>query len=161
MSRLFPSGLAMCLAFSSGWVHADTRTVLQGGSELLSAGATAIRAGRYDEGILLTSQGLERDSPPPVDRAAALSNLCAAHAAKAEPDRAIEYCSESLSLNRNNWRAYSNRAYAYLLKGMYSEATFDVDAAAAINPRAEQVMTIKGLINESSLQPRVIMEDHQ
>jgi hypothetical protein len=44
---------------------------------------------------------------------------------------------------------------------MYSEATFDLDAAAAINPDARQVEQLRGMINERGLRPRVIMEDHQ
>jgi tetratricopeptide (TPR) repeat protein len=168
MARAVLSGLAMCLVACPVWAqvdrlsdrHPDNRTVLGGGDEYLMAGADAIRAGRYEDGIRLTSIGLER-APRAIDRAAALSNLCAAHAAKGEADRAIAYCSESLTFNDRNWRAYSNRSYAYYLKGMFSEATFDLDAAAAINPSAKQVLQIKGMINERSLQPRVIMEDHQ
>lgn len=161
MGRALLSGLAMCLAAGPVWAQADNRTIIGGGNEFLAAGAEAIRSGRYDEGIRLTNLGLERYTPSISDRAAAYSNLCAAHAAKNEPDRAIEYCSESLALNSSNWRAYSNRSYAYYLKRMYSEATFDLDAAAAINPRAREVAQIQGMINEVSLQPRVIMEDHQ
>src|SRR3970040_961804 len=119
MARVFVSGLAVSLAANLCWGPEDppdSRTVLGGGNEYLSAGADAIRAGSYEEGIRLTAMGLER-SPTHSDRAAALSNLCAAHAAKGEPDRAISYCSESLALNEHNWRAYSNRSYAYLLKG--------------------------------------------
>lgn len=161
MGRPLISGFALCLVAGLTWAQADNRTIIGGGNEFLSAGAEAIRAGRYDEGIRLTTLGLERYNPTTMDRAAALSNLCAAYAAKGEPDEAIEYCNQSLALNSSNWRAYSNRSYAYYLKRMYSEATFDLDAAAAINPRAREVAQIQGMINEVSLQPRVIMEDHQ
>ena len=140
---------------------ADNRTIIGSGNEFLSAGSFAIRVGQYDEGIRLTELGLTRYHPSLQDRASAFSNLCAAWAAKGEPDRAIEYCDRSLSLSSNNWRAYSNRSYAYFLKGMYSEATVDLDSAAAINPDARQVVQIRGMLNEQGLRPRVIMEDHQ
>lgn len=162
MARLITKGLAICLAAAPGWAQdppADNRTVL-GADEFLSAGADAIRMGRYDDGIRLTQIGLSR-APRHGDRAAALSNLCAAHAAKGEADIAIDYCTESLELNARNWRAYSNRSYAYYLKGMYPEARSDLDSAEALAPDARQVAAIKGLINEQVLQPRVIMEDHQ
>src|SRR5262245_53425481 len=107
--------------------QADSRTVLGGGNENLSAGAEAIRAGLYEEGIRLTRLGLERSSKT-TERAAALSNLCAAHAALGQTDRAIEACSESIELNAQNWRAYSNRSYAYYLKGMYAKASADLEA---------------------------------
>src|ERR1044072_7689645 len=109
--------------------QADSRTVLGGVNEYLAAGADAIRAGSDDDGIRLTRLGLERSSRI-TERAAALSNLCAAHAAKGETDLAIETCSESIDLNPQNWRAYSNRSYAYYLKGMYTKASADLDAAA-------------------------------
>ncbi len=157
------------LAFFAGYLvassvsaqQADNRTIIGAGNEFLSAASFAIRMGQYDEGIRLTHLGLTRYQPSTTDRAAALSNLCAAHAAKGEPDIAISFCDESLDMNSRNWRAYNNRSYAYFLKGMLSEATFDLDTAAAINPGAKQLIQLRGMINEVGLRPRVIMEDHQ
>jgi tetratricopeptide (TPR) repeat protein len=165
MARAFYTGLAVGfvanLAFAQDTQQTpDSRTVLGGGNEYLSAGADAIRAGAYEDGIRLTGLGLQR-SPSPGDRAAGLSNLCAAYAAKGDPDNAIRYCSESLALNNRNWRAYSNRAYAYLLKLKFTEASADLDAAAEISPNARQVQQIRGMINERSLQPSVTVEEHQ
>jgi tetratricopeptide (TPR) repeat protein len=140
---------------------ADNRSVLGETQELLAAGADAIRVGRYDDGIRLTKLGLERDAPNPYEKSAAFANLCAAHAAKGQLDTAIRYCSDSLSLNESNWRAYSNRSYAYLLKGQYAEARIDLDAAAAIAPAAAQVRQIRAMLNERSLKPRVIMEEQR
>ena len=95
------------------------------------------------------------------DRAAALSNLCAAHAAKNEPDVAIGYCTESLTINEQNWRAYSNRAYAYYLKRSFDEADKDLDIALSINPNARQMPQIRGMMNERRLRGRVTTEEHQ
>ncbi len=127
----------------------------------LAAGADAIRAGRYDQGIELTLQGLESEPGSRRVRAAALSNLCAAHAAREEPERAIEYCTQSLELNSSSWRAYSNRAYAHWLKGDYAQASFDLDSAALIAPKAPQVVTIRGMINEATHEPRIVIEEQQ
>lgn len=159
-------GLAMCLVAGSGLAQLedatpDNRTVIGGGNPLLAAGADAIRAGQYDEGIRLTNLGLERRDNPESDRAAALSNLCAAYAAKRMPDRAIELCTESIAVSERNWRAFSNRSYAYWLKGMLAQATLDLDAAAAISPNARQVEQIRAMINEAGLQPRVTLEENQ
>ena len=162
MDRIILFGVVGCLF--SGAVSAqiaDNRTILGAGNEFLSAGAFSIRMGQYDEGIRLTQLGLTRYQPSMSDRAAAESNLCAAHAAKGEPDVAIAHCTESLRLEQRNWRAHNNRAYAYYLLGDLSQATFDLDAAAAINPDAKQVIQLRGMINERGLRPRVIMEDHQ
>ncbi|HZF31107.1 MAG TPA: hypothetical protein VE907_18480 [Gammaproteobacteria bacterium] len=159
-------GIAIWFVAAAAWAQvdpqqqADSRTVLGGGNEYLSAGADAIRAGQYDDGIRLTRMGLERAARI-GERAAALSNLCAALAAKGEIDLAIQACSDSIALNDQNWRAYSNRSYAYFLKGMYAKANTDLENAASISPNARQVQQIRGMINEHSLRPSVIVEEHQ
>ena len=78
-----------------------------------------------------------------------------------EPDLAIKSCSQSLDINKDNWRAYNNRSYAYYLKGRYRLADADLKKAQAINPNARQVGTIRGMINERTLQPSVLLEEHQ
>jgi len=161
MSRFLLGCLAAAFTAAAGWAQPDSRSVLGERTPLLAAGAAAIQAGRYEDGIRLTSQGLETETVPPRLRAAALANMCAAHAAKGEPDAAIALCDESVAIDPTNWRAYSNRAYAYWLKGMYADATADVDTAARIAPRAPQVKEIRGLINEKTLRPRVTMENRQ
>ena len=140
--------------------QADSRTVLGVANEYLAAGSEAMRNKDYVEGIRLTKLGLQRPTSP-RDRAAALSNLCAAHAARNEPDVAIGYCTESLGINDANWRAYSNRAYAYYLKRMFAEADTDLDVALSLNPSARQMPQIRGMMNERRLRGRVTMEEHQ
>jgi tetratricopeptide (TPR) repeat protein len=171
MARFLCWVIAVCLWSSAGFGQRasvppisqelpDNRTVIGAINEYLAAGAEAIRAKQYDDGIRLTKIGLERPTSQ-RDRAAALSNLCAAHAAKNEPDAAIGYCTDSLSLNDENWRAYSNRAYAYYLKRMFDEADTDLDIALSINPNARQMPQIRGMMNEKRLRGRVTMEEHQ
>jgi tetratricopeptide (TPR) repeat protein len=139
--------------------RAESRTVL-GTNDYLAQGAEQIRMRQYDEGIRLTSIGLLQAASV-NERAAALSNLCAAWAAKGNADQAIDYCTQSIALREDNWRAYSNRSYAYYLKGRYKEAHADLDVAASINPDAPTIEKIRGLINERSLRPSVTMEDHR
>ena len=131
------------------------------GADLLSAGADALRMGRYDDGIRLTLRGLEKGSISSRTRAAAHSNLCAAYAAKREPDIAIEHCTLSIEILDEDWHPWSNRAYAYWLKGMYPDAQRDLEAAIAINPDARQVFQIRGMLNEKVLRPNVESTDHQ
>jgi tetratricopeptide (TPR) repeat protein len=162
--------LVLCLAVSAALGQrgrevkltqkkADTRTVVGVQNEYLAAGAEALAAKRYDEGIRLTILGLERPTLP-RDRANALSNLCAAHAAKREPAIAIDYCTQSLEIDSRNWHAYSNRAYAYYLSLKFKEADDDLDRALALNPSARQMPQIRGMLNERRLRGRVTMEDH-
>jgi tetratricopeptide (TPR) repeat protein len=159
MGRLLLSSLAASLFATAGWAQPESRSVLGQENQLLAEGATAMRAGRYEDGIRLTIRGLESESTSITVRAGALANLCAAYAAKGDPDTAIGHCDASLAINTRNWRAYSNRAFAYWLKGMYAEAALDIEAASAIAPDARQVREIRGLINERRLEPRVTMED--
>jgi len=140
--------------------HADNRTVLGIGNEYLAAGAEAMRARQYDDGIRLTEIGLERESSPLI-RADALSNLCAAYAAKGQPDPAIVHCTESIAINDANWHAFSNRSYAYYLKGLYALADADLAVAVGMNPAARQVAQIRGMLNERTLRPSVTVEEHQ
>lgn len=135
--------------------------IVIGASEYLSAGADAIRAGDFDEGIRLTTIGLQRQARTLRDRAAGLANLCAAHVAKEQPDEAIPFCDESLELYSGNWRAFSNRSHAYFLKGMYAEAARDNSAAAAISSNAPHVKMIRGWLNERSLTPSITMQEHR
>lgn len=165
MGRAGIVGLALCMCGGPGWAQADERpagrdsasssTVIGVTHPLLVTGTNKIRHGDYDEGIRLLRQGLEQESPIARDRAAALSNLCAAYAAKKMPDAAIEQCTDSLAISSKNWRAYSNRAYAYWLKGLYVEARRDVEAAIALSPEARQVLQIRGMLDEAGLTARV------
>jgi tetratricopeptide (TPR) repeat protein len=139
--------------------RAESRTVL-GTNDYLAQGAEQIRMRQYDEGIRLTSLGLVQAAST-NERAAALSNLCAAYAAKGNADRAIDFCTQSIALREDNWRAYSNRSYAYYLKGLYREAHEDLDIAASINPDAPTIEKIRGMINEKNLRPSITMEDHR
>ena len=139
--------------------RAQSRTVL-GSNEYLAQGAEQIRARQYDEGIRLTTLGLAQAGSI-NERAAALSNLCAAFAAKGNADQAIDYCTQSIALREDNWRAYSNRSFAYYLKGRYRQAQDDLAIAASINPDAPTIEKIRGMINEKSLRPTITMEDHR
>jgi tetratricopeptide (TPR) repeat protein len=171
MVRIAICGVASCLMLGPAFAQrqgipeltqeqADSRTVLGVTNEYLAAGAEALRLKEYDEGIRLTKLGLERPTAP-RDRAAALSNLCAAHAAKNEPDTAIQYCTESIGINDANWHAYSNRAYAYYLKRLFDQADADLDIALSLNPSARQMPQIRGMMNERRLRGRVTTEEHQ
>jgi tetratricopeptide (TPR) repeat protein len=138
---------------------AESRSLFGVENEYLAAGAEALMAKQYDEGIRLTLLGLERPTQP-RERADALSNLCAAHAAKREPAVAIDYCTQSLEIDSDNWRAYSNRAYAYYLTLRFEEADDDLDRALALYPSARQMPQIRGMLNERRLRGRITMEDH-
>jgi len=169
MARKNFCALALCIvapaAFGQGRAldpleRPESRAMVGVRNEFLYAGSQALVAKQYEEGIRLTKLGLELATAP-RDRASALSNLCAGYAAMNEPDVAIDYCTESLALNDGNWRAYSNRAYAYYLKRNFDEADRDLDRALLLNPKARQMPEIRGMMNERRLRGRVTIEEHQ
>lgn len=154
--------VAFLAGVASGQERGPPNGVVMGvGSDLLSRGAEAILAGRYHEGIDLTKRGLEEPDTTDRERAAALSNLCAAYAVIDLPDTAIAHCTESLAIDDGNWRAFSNRSFAYWIKGQLAAAEADLEAAQALNPYARQVAQIRGMINESGLRPRIRIEELQ
>lgn len=151
--------LAACAEAAAGPRDASEQRIVIG-DEYLSAGADAIRAGSYDDGIRLTTLGLARGGVTKRNRAAGLANLCSAYVAKGEPDNAIPYCDRAIALDRGNWRPYSVRAQAYFQKEMFARADADNAAAAAIAPNAAHVQMVRGWLNERLLKPRVIVEEH-
>lgn len=170
MGRQLATSLCICLATGVSWAQdkdspdafrSPGKVVIEDGNKTLAAGSQALSAGDYEEGIRLTRLGLEQSGLSDRLRTSALSNLCAAYAATKRPDEAIGYCSQALEISPRNWRAFSNRAFAHWLKGMHTEAASDLAAAADINPGAAEIEQIRGLINQSTLQPRVSVEDRQ
>jgi Flp pilus assembly protein TadD len=169
VARWHICGLALSFVATATWGQparfndptrqTDNRIVLGVANQYLAAGAEAILAKQYDDGIRLTKLGLERALSN--ERSAGLSNLCAAHAAKGETKEAIEACTQSLAIDDGNWRAYNNRSYAYYRAGRYVEANTDLVKALEINPNARTMATIRELLNERTLRPSVIVEEHQ
>ena len=153
-------GLGESVAAQAGTQGFD-RIVLGPANMDLALGSIALEAGDYDAGIERTLAGLEDRTLSDENRASGLSNLCAGYAAKQLPDTAIRYCTESLAIDDRNWRAYSNRSYAYWLMGRYPEAQDDLETASAINPQARQIAQIRGMLNEMRLRPNIVMEDLQ
>lgn len=157
--------IAACLLATAGWGQPEKDPtapgVVLGANRHLVAGAAAVRRGRFDEAIREITKGLETTGLDPAARAAGHANLCAAYVSKERPDDAIPHCDEALGIDDRSWRAYTIRARAYLLKGMYRRARLDNDAAAAIAPDAEHVRMIAGQLNEIELEPRVVIEEHE
>lgn len=138
--------------------HPGSRTTIGGASNpWLDAGANALRAGDAREAIELTTRGL-RAPTTERDRAAGLSNLCAAYALALEYDQAITTCTDSLAV-RPTWNAFHNRAVAHLRKGDLASSQRDVEAGLQINPHASLLKRVQEVINATQLQPRVSVED--
>jgi tetratricopeptide (TPR) repeat protein len=110
-------------------------TVLGGANQHLLDAADALRVGDAERAIRLSLLGLD-ESPTPMDRVGALSNLCAAYTLAEQYDLAVVRCSEALALEPR-WQAYHNRALAYMHLRRLDAAARDIEAGFAIFPESK------------------------
>lgn len=135
------------LALGAGEAVLADSSVTFGVSPELAAGAEALRRGQFEVGIALTQSGLEQFVTS-EDRAGGLSNLCAGYIGLRKYDIAVVHCSAALQL-RPRWQAYSNRALAYLSKGLIRLAERDCQEGLVLNPDSELLLRVKGLVEEA------------
>ena len=111
----------------------------------LQDGANALNAGKAEEGIELTSLGLD-EALTPRERRTALSNLCAGHLMLEQLDQALHYCNEALALNDQNWRVYNNRALIYVLQRRFDEAEADLEKCDELHPGSQSTKYVRQLL---------------
>lgn len=119
----------------------------------LVEGGRALEQDRFAEGVELTLRGLKIELGS-QDRAAALSNLCAGYSGLGKYDLAIVNCSASIAIDPDNWRAYNNRAVAYLYKGQLHLASRDVRAGLALAPESATLKKVELIVNGALAAPR-------
>lgn len=149
------TSLVLCAAVFV-WTAAaavENRLVL-GANPNLSQGAFELRSGNFEEGIRLTFLGL-KESASARDRRAAMNNLCAGYAALGKYDAAIHICNIILAQNKRDWRAYNNRALAYMGAGDLDKAKADVEKGLAINPGSKNLKLAADMIDERIITPEL------
>jgi tetratricopeptide (TPR) repeat protein len=137
--RLFALGLLVaatwpCLPVRSA-EHAGSKTVIGQTNSLLADGAAALEAGRIEEGVRLTLEGL-KVAVTARENAAGHSNACAGYVLLKHWAEALAQCNAALQLDTSNWRTYNNRASIYVEKGLYDLAMHDLEAGLALAPGA-------------------------
>jgi tetratricopeptide (TPR) repeat protein len=145
--RMSLAVLALAAAWS-GVASADEEAMsatIIGSNPLLSEGTAALMVERWQQGIELIERGLASTADT-GDRAAAYSNLCAAHVALRDYDRALMDCDAALKLDAANWRTYNNRAAALLGKDRLDEALHDVETGLALDPEAATLRTTEKIV---------------
>lgn len=150
--RLFVS----CLLLVAAWTGAVAQSTpsaaainskVIGTQPELMAGVAAMQRGDWQEGIELTQTGLEA-TVSMVDRAAALANLCAAHAALKQYEKGLGYCNESVALQENKWQTWQNRAACHLGIGKIEEALRDLQRGLALNPDADSLQKTLAILRD-------------
>jgi tetratricopeptide (TPR) repeat protein len=131
--------LALLLLYASGagaaQDSAQSITVLGAPNIRLAEGSVALEMGRFEEGIRLSLAGLEVSNTR-RDEAAGHSNVCAGYAALKRWHEALPHCNRSLELDRENWRAFNNRAAVYVGLKLYDFAMTDVNSGLELAPRS-------------------------
>jgi tetratricopeptide (TPR) repeat protein len=127
---------------------AQSATIVGPVNAPLADGATALDAGHVEEGIRLTLEGLKLPTDS-HDKAAGYANLCAGYALLKQWDEALEYCNTSLSLDKNNWRAFNNRAAVYVGKGQYEHAMADLRTGLDIAPNSRTLLESLRIVQEN------------
>jgi tetratricopeptide (TPR) repeat protein len=127
---------------------AQSATVVGPTNAQLADGATALDAGRVEEGIRLTLDGLKLPTDS-HDKAAGYANLCAGYALLKQWDEALQHCNTSLSLDRNNWRTFNNRAAVYVGKGQYEYALADLRTGLDMAPNSRTLLESLRIVQQN------------
>ena len=123
----------------------DNKTVVGPRNVYLADGADALFAGDGEEGVRLTLQALEF-AHGSRETKFAHANLCAGYTMIDQPLTALEHCNWVIEHDPNYWRAYNNRAIAYLKLGRYEESEADVARGQALQPGSEKLKIVKGML---------------
>ncbi len=141
---------------------AQAKTVIGPRNPNLADGAQALRLGKAEQGVRLTRLGLAA-AQGRRERQAALSNLCAGYVLLQEYDTALTYCDIALAENERNWRAYNNRALAYLNLKRFEEAEADILRGQELQPNAWSLKVVKGMLLDETqpVVPNIVIDDRQ
>jgi len=148
---LFTAVLVAASAVTGGVRAADvsqSSTLVGPTNPQLADGATALDAGHVEEGIRLTLDGLKIPTDS-RDRAAGYSNLCAGYALLKQWDEALQHCNTSLSIDRNNWSTFNNRAAVYVGKGQYEHALADLRTGLEIAPNSRTLLESLRIVQQN------------
>ena len=128
----------------------------------LHDGANALNAGRAEDGIELTQEGL-RTARTPQERRTALTNLCAGYLMLEELDEALRYCNDALALSDRNWRVYNNRALIYVLQRRFDEAEADLAKCEELHPRSSATKRVRQMLlhAKNPVAPLITVDDQR
>ena len=123
----------------------DVRTVIGPRNVYRADGAEALLAGDGETGVRLNLKALEfAHGAREVKYAHA--NLCAGYVMIEQPKAALEHCNWVIERYPAYWRAYNNRAIAYLQLERYEESEADIAKGQALRPGSEKLKTVKGML---------------
>lgn len=155
--------VAVCLCLTiANTVAQESKTVIGPSNPDLHAGANALLAGDAEEGVRLTLLGLKYESSS-RDRLTAMSNLCAGYIMLEEFETGLSYCNQVLEKNDRHWRAYSNRALAYVKLERYEEAEQDLQQAESLAINARTVKIVRSMLLDATdpVAPHIVIDERR
>ncbi len=128
----------------------------------LHDGAQALIAGRDEEGVKLTLEGL-KVAYGRREEEAALSNLCAGYIKLGKYDEALKYCDILLLRNDKNWRGYNNRAVVYIMTKQWDKAHADLIRGEELNAGASTMKVARAMYMDAvhPVRPEIEIDDRQ
>ena len=128
----------------------------------LHDGAQALMAGKIEEGVKLTHEGLEI-AMGRREEEAALSNLCAGYIRLGKYGEALRYCDILLARNDKNWRGYNNRAVVYIQTKQWEKAEQDLIKGEELNPDARTMKVARSMYMDAvhPVSPEIEIDDRQ
>ena len=162
LTRWLTRFLIVALLTVSNTIAQESKTVIGPSNPDLHAGANALLAGDAEEGVRLTLLGLKYESSS-RDRLTAMSNLCAGYIMLEELVTALSYCDQVLEQNDHHWRAYSNRALAYVKLKRYEEAEQDLQKAESLASNARTVKIVRSMLLDATdpVAPHIVIDDRR
>ena len=122
----------------------SSKTVIGPRNIDLAEGANALLAGDAAEGVRLTLRGLQM-AQGNRELKIAHSNLCAGYMMLNLPRKALEHCDAVIEIDDTYWRAYNNRALAYLALNRLEESEADIRRGQALRPESTTLKIVKGM----------------
>jgi len=157
----FQIAVFLCLTISAA-VAQESKTVIGPSNPDLHNGANALLDGDAEEGVRLTLRGLQHE-PSGRNRVIAMSNLCAGYIMLEELNTALSYCDQVLEKNDRYWRAYSNRALAYVKLERYDKAEQDLQKAEQLASNARTVKIVRSMLLDATdpVAPHIVIDERR
>ena len=152
-----------CLALTLSPAVAQQNSTVIGPTNIdLSNGATALLAGDAEEGVRLTLRGLKYENSK-RNRLTGMSNLCAGYIMLDQLQDGLSYCDQVIAETDRNWRAYCNRALAYIQLKRYEEAEQDLQKAEALVSNARNVKIVRSMLLDATdpVAPNIVLDDRR
>jgi tetratricopeptide (TPR) repeat protein len=135
----------LLLSWSQLAAQDEAKTVIGPRNAYLAEGADALLAGNGEDGVRLTLQGLGF-AQGDYEHKVAHANLCAGYAMLSQPDKALGHCNWVIQRFPEYWRAYNNRALAYMQLGRYEDSAADIERGQALSPRSKKLKMAKSML---------------